>query len=197
MEVYTVRRTEDADGWSGIPVLSIGRVLGADDLGIRAWGQLCHTETELRVRLFTAEKDVRATCTEPVSPVHEDSCLEFFFRREDSPNYFNFEINPNGCLRIQYGPDRFERVDLVRRDGREYFGIRTGRTADGWEAAYRIPLAFLRLFHPEHRFGDGLLANFYKCGDKTKVRHYLCWSPIDLPKPDFHRPEFFGRLLFE
>ena len=196
METYTVIKADGAAGRDGVPVLSIGRVLGNNDPGVRAWGQLCYTDEELRVRLRAEEKDVRATYTEPVSPVHEDSCLEFFFKREDSPNYFNFEINPNGCLRIQYGPDRADRVDIVRRDGAEYFGIRTCRTPDGWEASYRIPLGFLRLFHPEHRFEDGLLANLYKCGDRTAVRHYLCWSPIDTPKPDFHRPEFFGRLLF-
>ena len=40
-------------------------------------------------------------------------------------------------------------------------------------------------------------ANFYKCGDKTAHPHYLSWSPIDTPKPDFHRPEFFGELLLK
>ena len=26
--------------------------------------------------------------------------------------------------------------------------------------------------------------------------HYLSWMPIDTPKPDFHRPEFFGKINF-
>ncbi|MDY3247127.1 MAG: carbohydrate-binding family 9-like protein, partial [Prevotella sp.] len=27
--------------------------------------------------------------------------------------------------------------------------------------------------------------------------HFLSWAPIQLPAPDFHRPDFFGQLLFE
>jgi hypothetical protein len=40
-------------------------------------------------------------------------------------------------------------------------------------------------------------ANFYKCGDETETPHFGAWSPVQTPQPDFHRPEFFGRLVFE
>jgi hypothetical protein len=45
---------------------------------------------------------------------------------------------------------------------------------------------------------DGLRArgNFYKCGDKLPVPHYLSWAPIATPRPDFHRPEYFDTLMF-
>jgi hypothetical protein len=26
--------------------------------------------------------------------------------------------------------------------------------------------------------------------------HYLSWNRIDIPQPDFHRPDFFGELKF-
>ena len=42
--------------------------------------------------------------------------------------------------------------------------------------------------------GGVLYANFYKCGDDTPQPHFISWSPIDLPKPDFHAPQFFGVL---
>ena len=38
---------------------------------------------------------------------------------------------------------------------------------------------------------------FYKCGDKLQTPHFLSWNPIDLPKPDFHCPAFFGLLQFD
>ncbi len=44
--------------------------------------------------------------------------------------------------------------------------------------------------------GHRAAANFYKCGDETAVPHYGAWSPIDTPQPDFHRPEFFGEVVF-
>ena len=40
-------------------------------------------------------------------------------------------------------------------------------------------------------------ANFYKCGDETQKPHYLSWSPVKTSKPDFHSPEYFGKLIFE
>ena len=47
--------------------------------------------------------------------------------------------------------------------------------------------------------GDGLKVkgNVYKCGDMLPHPHFLSFFPIDLPKPDFHRPDFFGSVEFE
>ena len=44
---------------------------------------------------------------------------------------------------------------------------------------------------------DEIIANFYKCGDKLQTPHFLSWNPIDLEKPNFHCPEFFGMLRFK
>ena len=33
--------------------------------------------------------------------------------------------------------------------------------------------------------------------DGTILPHYLSWNPIETPKPDFHRPEFFGELKLQ
>ena len=44
---------------------------------------------------------------------------------------------------------------------------------------------------------ERLQANLYKCGDKTAVPHFLSWNPVEVPAPDFHRPEFFGTLILE
>ena len=40
-----------------------------------------------------------------------------------------------------------------------------------------------------------LRCNFYKCGDKCDRPHFLSWSPIDKPEPNFHCPEFFGEVI--
>jgi len=39
--------------------------------------------------------------------------------------------------------------------------------------------------------------NFYKCADDTSHPHWLTWSPVDLPEPNFHHPQSFGILQFE
>ena len=116
---------------------------------------------------------------------------------DGSPNYFNFEINPNGCLGPEYGPEKTDRIGIVRNDAADYFDIHTDRTEDGWEVYYRIPLEYIRFFDPDFRFAGTLSGNMYKCGNKTVNKHYLSWTQIDLDKPNFHCPEFFGRLDFE
>ena len=40
-------------------------------------------------------------------------------------------------------------------------------------------------------------ANVYKCADKSSHPHWLTWNRVDRVKPDFHRPEFFGTLVFK
>ncbi len=195
--VYTITKVNGEIDWDNIPALSIDKVLWTEDYGIRARGQLCYDDENLYVHMSASEKDIRAEYTEPLSPVHEDSCLEFFFMLPGSDDYFNFEINPNGCLCLQFGPEKTDRIDIVRRDGAEYFDIRSDRTADGWEIFYRIPLKFIQLFYPDYHFGGEISANMYKCGDKTENKHYLSWTQIDLDKPNFHCPEFFGKMRFD
>ena len=45
--------------------------------------------------------------------------------------------------------------------------------------------------------GKKATANFYKCGEETSEPHYVTWNPIGSENPDYHRPEFFGKVLFE
>ena len=115
---------------------------------------------------------------------------------DGADKYFNFEINPNGCLCLQFGPSKSDRINLVRQDDPDYFDIQTHTTEDGWEIYYKIPLRFIQLFYSDYRFKGILLANLYKCGDKTIHPHYLSWSMIDLDYPNFHCPEYFGRMQF-
>ena len=194
---YLIQRTEGEPDWAAVPRLEIDRVLWMPDCGIRAWGQIAHDGEQMYVHLRAAEKAIRAEYTAPLSPVHQDSCLEFFFMPENESRYFNFEINPNGCLHTGFGTDRTNRAVLCRKDAETLFAIRTGRTADGWEAFYRIPLAFLRIFQPEFTFTGTMRANAYKCGDLTEHEHYCSWNPVTAERPDFHRPQDFGVMRFE
>ena len=181
---------------NAVPELEADRILWLPDCGIRAFGQFSHDLSYLYVRLRAMEEHIRAEYTEPLSPVHLDSCLEFFFMPEGEDRYFNFEINPNGCLHIGFGRGRHGRsvVSPVKADA---FDIRTEKKPDGWEACYRIPLSFLRLFLPDFAFTGKLRANVYKCGDLTEHEHYLAWNPVMSAVPDFHRPQDFGIMSFE
>ncbi len=67
-----------------------------------------------------------------------------------------------------------------------------------WVVEYQLPIEILEKYCPVTAPKQGVTwrANFYKCGDRTSHPHWLTWSVIDLPEPDFHRPEFFGTLEF-
>ena len=195
---YVITRVKEKQfNWSDIPDLPIDNILWEPDCGIRAFARLCYDEEALYASLRAAEAEIRAKYTAPLSPVHRDSCLEFFFMPEKGDRYFNFEVNPNGCMHIGFGHNRADRVVLTRRDDAEFFRIKSERTPDGWAVSYRIPLSFLRLFYPEFAFSGLLRANAYKCGDDTAHPHYLSWNPVNSLQPDFHRPEDFGIMKFE
>ena len=193
---YFMVKVQGKPDWTAIPELSADTILWEPDCGIRAFGQFCYDDGNLYVHLRAVEKEIRAKYTAPLSPVYQDSCLEFFFMPYDGDRYFNFEINPNGCLYIEFGHNRSDRFALYRGDIQDRFDIRTARTEDGWEVYYQIPLEYIRLFYPEFDFSGALRANIYKCGDQTVNKHYLSWNPIDSEKPDFHRPEDFGIMYY-
>ena len=41
-----------------------------------------------------------------------------------------------------------------------------------------------------------MTGNFYKC-DENAGAPFGSWAPITAPKPDFHRPEYFGKIVIE
>ena len=106
MKTYAIPRTSGAPDWNSVPALAVDTVLWAPDCGIRMTQQLCYDETALYVRQQAWEPNIRAEYSAPLSPVHEDSCMEFFFALGADDRYFNFEINPNGCIELGFGPNR-------------------------------------------------------------------------------------------
>ncbi len=196
MEEYLIKRIEATPNWEEIPTLKIDNVLWDSDDSIKAGAKLCTNGGYLFVHMWATEEDVLAEYTKPLSPVYKDSCLEFFFKIESQDNYFNFEINPNGAMILQYGVSGFDRFHIIREEEKEYFDIRTNRTPDGWELFYRIPRTFIStLYNIEYEFQGTLQANMYKCGGA--IRNYLSWSRVNSNKPNFHRPEDFGKMRFE
>lgn len=115
MKSYTIAKASGAPGWDAIEPLRADCVLWEPDCGVRMEQKLCYDDTALYVFQHAWESDIRAECSAPLSPVHEDSCMEFFFSLTDDGRYVNFEINPNACMELGFGPNRRERVRLCHK----------------------------------------------------------------------------------
>ena len=167
--------------------------------------RIAHTGNTILIEYSVKEDSVRAVAPHDNGHVWEDACCEFFSRPADDDVYYNIECNCSGTLLIGSGPTREGRtlapaevlaqVDRWSSLGRTPFDEKTGKHA--WQLALTVPLsAFFR-----HRLttlgGHNVRGNFYKCGDKLQTPHFLSWNAINVPKPDFHRPDFFGELNFE
>lgn len=192
---YLVSRTEGAD-WSAAERVALSHTGWLPPSPVAAWFQACHDGERLYLRLEAEESPVRATLTGPLDQVCQDSCLEFFLAPDSGERYFNFELNPLGTLYLGFGAQRPTRVRQLPKD-LEQFQIRPFVTPKGWGVSFAVPVRFLRMYIPDFCLSGEAAANFYKCGDDCPVPHYLAWSPLTSPTPDFHRRQDFGRLIFE
>lgn len=166
---------------------------------------LAHTGDALLIHYRVEEQSVRAVALKDQEHIWEDACAEFFIMPADDGFYYNLECNCAGKLLIAVGKDRNERkpapkevmqgVDRWASLGTEPFDTRNEPTK--WELTLRVPITTFFL-HKLNGF-DGMKAkgNVYKCGDNLPVPHFISWSPIKTENPDFHRPEFFGEIVFE
>lgn len=142
-------------------------------------------------------------------PVHEDSCVEFFFSPDNSfpKRYFNLEINCGGTPHMQYHiVPRKEFKDLNVNDIMKIEIAHSLPTIVDpeitepvtWVIEYRIPISMLEQYsnitYPKE--GISWRGNFYKIAEKGSNPHFVTWSFVDYSEPDFHLPEFFGILKF-
>ena len=153
--------------------------------------------TENHLWLFYSVKGdyIRAEGKIDQDPVYQDSCVEFFIQVDNE--YRNFEFNCLGVCLSAIGPDRNSRRKLEPENLSKIIRFPSlnskNQTLEGsqadWTLTVGIPLDLIQLTP-----GSAFNCNFYKCGDKTKIPHFITWAPINVPAPDYHRPEFFGNL---
>ena len=158
--------------------------------------RIAHSDKAIAVMFEVEEDHIRAVAMEDNGPVWEDSCVEFFIRHADGLHYCTFELN---CAQTLLAAKRTSRHDPAyftkeELEGYRRFGSLDHAPADSrgegqkWWAVEVIPFHVLGYV----KAPETMRANLYKCGDKCDQPHFLSWSPIDLPAPDFHCPDFFG-----
>ncbi len=167
--------------------------------------RIAHKGDAVLIEYRVSERTVAAVAGKDNGPVWQDSCCEFFFKPEGGDIYYNVETNCAGTVLVGCGPEREGReaapVEVTGAIGRwSSLGHETfaeHEAPETWSMALVIPVG--TAFHSQLTTLDGvrMAANFYKCGDKLQTPHFLSWNRIDLPRPDFHCPAYFGTLEFE
>ena len=191
METEALRQSIDIVNWKNFPYKP---VVAFD---------IARGDKELYLHYFVRGLSLRAMADEDGEYVHTDSCVEFFMRKADEMFYTNFEFNCIGTCLAARGQVRHSRTLFTSN---EYKNIRRYTTIQretfeekkgifSWELITAIPFELMGL--DSSNLPEKIRGNFYKCADETSNPHYVTWSPIDLPAPDYHCPEHFGEIFFK
>jgi len=164
---------------------------------------IAHTGDCILLKYFIQEKTIRAVHYSDNSPVHEDSCVEFFVTFDNNEKYYNVEFNCIGACLFGFGKNRLQREllddDILRRIRRQV-GIKVNQENNNlvnWELVAMIPVdvfAYHKILSLQKMQCRG---NFYKCGDKLPEPHFLSWQDMKAIEPAFHLSEFFGNIYFK
>lgn len=189
LDTIEVAQSVDIVNWSDYPY--------QPDVTFR----MAYREDALFLKFYVSEKAVRAVNGEPNGSVWEDSCCEFFCDF-DGKGYYNLETNCIGTQLLGWGGEKATRerasaatinsIIKLSTLGAEPFDVKEGEFK--YEIVMAIPATAFYAHTLTFKKGMTFRANFYKCGDKTPDMHFLSWSPIDVNKPNFHLPQFFGKI---
>lgn len=218
--VYTVTRINqpveinaewDKEPWNSIATLHLNNHMGEDpDPRPEVHAKVAYDEEALYVIFHVQDQYVRCVVNEYQGPVWTDSCVEFFFTpgTDITKGYFNLETNCGGTALFAYQEERgvgrvnipesdFEKIDLAHSMPSIVDPEITEPVT--WTLEYRLPVEILTGYSDVTKPDSGVQwrANFYKIASDTSHPHYLTWSFVDNPTPQFHLPEFFGTIIFE
>ena len=167
--------------------------------------RMTYSDAALYIHYRVTEDSVRAVAPHDNGKVWEDTCCEFFSQPVDDGTYYNMECNCSGTILVGCGREREGRIlapqailnniDRWSSLSSLPFDERIGHCE--WQLALIIPLKTFFMHNVSSLEGKTLKANFYKCGDALQKPHFLSWNAIEIEKPDFHRPDFFGEIKFQ
>ncbi len=219
-ETYSVRRVDqlveidaiwDKGPWVDIDPISVDQFMGARPTHFpEVQVKLAYDSAAIYVIFRVVDQYVCARKEQHQERVCEDSCVEVFFTPGEDINagYFNLEMNCGGTVFFHHQKGRNLADVAVDTGDLQHLKIAHSLpkkiapeipTKTTWVVEYRLPFSILAKYTPVTIPKSGAIwrANFYKCADESSHPHWLTWAPINKIEPDFHRPEFFGELIFE
>jgi hypothetical protein len=201
----------DKAQWKNVQPLDITNYMGAiPGFKPTAQAKMMYDNDNLYVIFNVKDCCVRCLTNKINGPVWEDGACEFFFAPDEKKPllYFNLETNCGGTPLMHYNlVPRKESKELSVDDIKKIEIAHTlpqiidpeMKQPVTWTLEYRIPLAMLEKYAPltHPKKGVAWKANFYKIAENSSNPHYITWAEIINEVPDFHKPEFFGKLIFE
>ncbi|RZK41784.1 MAG: hypothetical protein EOO90_09575 [Pedobacter sp.] len=164
---------------------------------------IAHAGDAICLKFFVKEDVIKVSTYQTNGRVHKDNCVEFFVAFGTQKKYYNIEFNCTGICLIGFGEKRLNRTLLNEKliaQVKTHINISSAplnsSTKYTWEITAILPIeifeaANLISFHQLTASG-----NFFKCGDDLPQPHFYSWNKIESTEPDFHLPEFFGKLAF-
>ncbi len=208
---FPVNGDWNGEVWSRIEPLTLTRFMGTKPEHMpKTQAKVTYDDHAIYVIFRVEDRYVRAVAEKHQDSVCRDSCVEFFFTPGDNPSagYFNLEVNCGGTILLHHQTCRgsADRKEINIEDcERIVLHHDLPRIVDPeisdpvtWTVACALPFDMLEKYASVVRPAPGTnwRANFYKCADQTSHPHWLTWVLVDLPRPDFHQPEYFGTLVF-
>lgn len=164
--------------------------------------KIAYTPDSILLNYDVKEKHIKAEYRNTNDPVYKDSCVEFFLSF-DGTHYYNLEFNCVGTGLIGYGDankDQRQRLPNVTVEQVKTYSTINARSSldmeKEWHLLLDIPFTVFEADTIVTLAGVRCKGNFYKCGDELPTPHFVSWSAIDHPTPNFHLPQFFGELYF-
>lgn len=165
--------------------------------------KIAHDGAHIFIKYDVTESEVLARYKHINDPVYKDSCVEFFIGFDDDKDYYNVEFNRLGTCLGRFGPERENRAEIpedVLKTIKYERTLKQKPDADdmaiNWTLTVAVPVGVF-CFHRFNTFQHlNSKMNFFKCGDDLSEPHYLAWNNIISKEPDFHLPEFFGKVEF-
>jgi hypothetical protein len=196
--------------WQNIPVVELTNHMGSiPGFFPEVKSKMMYDHEYIYLIFHVNDRFVRCITTEINGPVWEDSCVEFFFSPDpDFPeHYFNLEINCGGTPLMHYNTIAREQIKPLEIEDIKKIQIAhtLPKITDPeitdkieWVIEYRIPLNFLRKYSHIISPEPGIIwkANFFKIAENNSNPHFLTWTVVNNPVPNFHLPKFFGELEF-
>lgn len=165
--------------------------------------KIAYTRNYLWIKYNVKGLGLKAEYGKLNEPVFKDSCVEAFFADHDGKGYRNIEVNCIGNLLSSHQEKKGvnkksitgeEAAKIIRFSSVSSFD--TFPEIEGiheWSIILGVPFSLLGY----KEIPETIRGNFYKCADDSKWPHFLSWSAIETEQPDFHRPEFFGTMVFD